>query len=260
MFMVNQPELTMQFRAHRTSSGVLFDPYAENKSTSANLGGEIGAAWTFQAGGTFNGTWGGTETKKWNDNNHFLQNGDFVKSNKIQNPVAEDFVIKSNGEMTPTDMNLYSKIAENKPINVALEGDGNGSYASKDFRFKEPSKFEVKSTLANISISNVKANPRITSFTYLTKAERTKFGFEKEIRNYKSINGIPVFEQNNYSVYNKSLSNIDHHISEISITNQDGRRCIYGIPAYNNFQKEVTFAVKDAEESNSNAIGAQNRE
>lgn len=248
MFMVNQPELTMQFRAHRTSSGILFDPYAENKTTSANLGGEIGAAWTFQAGGTFNGTWGGTETKKWMEKNQFLVNGDFVKSDKIVNPVAEDFIIKSNGEMTPTDMNLYSKYAENKPINVALEGNGNNSYASKDFRFKEPSKFMVKSSLSNISNGNIKNNTRITSFTYLTKAERNKFGFEKEIRNYKNINGTPIFEQNSFSIYNKTLTNIDHHISEITITNPDGRRCIYGIPAYNNFQKEVTFAVKNAEE------------
>jgi len=32
-----------------------------------------------------------------------------------------------------------------------------------------------------------------------------------------------------------------HHISEVTILKPDGKRYIYGIPAYNNYQKEVTF-------------------
>lgn len=37
-----------------------------------------------------------------------------------------------------------------------------------------------------------------------------------------------------------------HHISEISVLNNDGRRYVYGIPVYNLEQKESSFSVKSA--------------
>lgn len=41
-----------------------------------------------------------------------------------------------------------------------------------------------------------------------------------------------------------------HHISEIRVTNKKGARYIYGIPVYNNFQDEVTFAVSPGDNDN----------
>lgn len=35
----------------------------------------------------------------------------------------------------------------------------------------------------------------------------------------------------------------DHHISEVTVLNNDGRRYVYGVPVYNLKQKETTFAV-----------------
>lgn len=36
-----------------------------------------------------------------------------------------------------------------------------------------------------------------------------------------------------------------HHISEITQLGTDGRRYVFGLPAYNNFQEDVTFAIGD---------------
>jgi hypothetical protein len=37
----------------------------------------------------------------------------------------------------------------------------------------------------------------------------------------------------------------DHHISEIDVLNNDGRRYVYGIPVYNLAQREATFAISN---------------
>lgn len=44
----------------------------------------------------------------------------------------------------------------------------------------------------------------------------------------------------------------DHHISEISVLNADGRRFVYGIPVYNLVQKDYTFSVNGKDKGNDN--------
>lgn len=41
-----------------------------------------------------------------------------------------------------------------------------------------------------------------------------------------------------------------HHLSEMTVTRTDGARYTYGIPAYNNFQKEATFSISGESEPN----------
>ncbi len=42
----------------------------------------------------------------------------------------------------------------------------------------------------------------------------------------------------------------NHHISQITVTEDDGKRYVYGIPVYNLVQKDYSFSVDSAEKDN----------
>ncbi|MBL7711886.1 MAG: hypothetical protein JNL13_05465, partial [Chitinophagaceae bacterium] len=86
---------------------------------------------------------------------------------------------------------------------------------------------------------------------YFNGAEATKFGVASDtaIRSYNTSGfaaGYPADNKKDYipridrsSVIGKK----EHHISEVVQVQNNGKRYVYGIPAMNNIQKEVTFAV-----------------
>ncbi|WP_341836431.1 hypothetical protein WJU16_00835 [Chitinophaga pollutisoli] len=89
---------------------------------------------------------------------------------------------------------------------------------------------------------------RNTAIHYLTTAEATAGGLDKKIRIYSPNRfgnfSVPSCHKPNYSQESRHTTNRkNHHISEISMVGQDGRRMVYGLPVYNFSQKEVTFAV-----------------
>lgn len=241
-FMVNQPEMTSQFRAYRTNTGILYDGSSESSTSSKSLGGELGGGNIFQAGITYNATSGGTWTGKWEPNNQFKEKGDFKNYQTPENPLAENYFFKANDEMSEVNSEFESKIHYEQPINVALMGENSGSYAAQLFKDKEGNGlFPINSDISSVvnSTSNEKINKRNSNFSFLTKQERAQFGFDKEIKSY----GLNDNSYNSTFQVINNPNHKDHHISEITVLNTDGRRAIYGIPAYNNIQKDVSFSV-----------------
>ncbi len=238
-FNVNQPDNSGNYRVFKNSSGIVFDSKGENKTFSGNLGFEIGAGNILQIGGTINVTDGGTITKKWNTlNNHYKEVGDFSNINSSVNKVAESFYFKNINENILTNVDLFNQIKGTNPVAVSLGGDGSGSFASKLFKDNNNNLLSIDNEIKSVASGNIKENLRKSNFSFITKKEREFFGFEKKIYTY-SGKGMSCNNRKEYTNINAK----DHHISEISVINADGRRHIYGIPVYNNFQKEVTFAI-----------------
>lgn len=238
-FNVNEPDNSGYYRVFKNSSGIVFDPKGENSTFSGNLGFEIGAGNIIQIGGTINVTTGGTVTKKWNTlNNKYKGLGDFALVDNSINKVAESFYFKNLNENILTNENLFNQIKANTPISVSLGGDGTGSFASRLFKDNNNNLISINNEIKDIATGNVKENLRKSNFTFITKKERSFFGFEKKIYSYSGL-GMSCNNRKEYS----NINSKDHHISEIIVVNGDGRRHVYGIPVYNNFQKEVTFAI-----------------
>ncbi|HTN18380.1 MAG TPA: hypothetical protein VL092_11900 [Chitinophagaceae bacterium] len=94
--------------------------------------------------------------------------------------------------------------------------------------------------------------------------EATKYGVatDSAIRSYNSSNGFA----DGYAGSDKKdyISRVDrdskigkkpHHISEVVQVQSNGKKYIYGIPAMNNIQKEVTFAVNGPGSAEDQAMG-----
>ncbi|MFN9321702.1 MAG: hypothetical protein ACK58Q_14065 [Chitinophagales bacterium] len=232
LFSVNQPSTSSQFRAFRTTSGIFKDPKVENTTISHNLGGEVHGGSVFEAGGTLTNNFGGTTSSKWN--NAFCSIGDFLNYSNENSPLKETVIIKSQNEISSTNEELYLHLGQSSPINLSVGSFSTGSsFLAKDqkteFTFPRlPIEPDYSKSL------NTKKFTRGTLFSYLTTKERMGVGLDKKL--YDAGTGLNLFETNP----NKYKA---HHISEITVTNPDGSRAIYGLPLYNDTSREVNFSM-----------------
>ena len=232
-----------QYRLYRGSSGVFFDKKVETNSNDFSLGIEIGGGTYFDVGADLYVQNIKTKTQKWIDRNHFLTKGDF--QNSSGDPLYEPAYFKRVGEPVPYDKNYVSKIKNTDPVAVALPlkllNGKEGAETTDKLRTKTSRRGEDIPVL-----KRDKREVRNTTFSYLTAKEAANHGLDKTIKDYDP--GLLSFGGCSSEGIRNSFARVGsfrkaHHISEITITGDDGKRSVYGIPAYNTYQEEVSFSV-----------------
>jgi hypothetical protein len=215
-----------QFRPFYGGNYVVFDKRNSNVSSNSSFGVTMGFGSIIQGGGNINLTNGGSRSAKWVTNNNFLST---AEPNFNSTPLEEDIFFKQVGEKTLIDGNYFQKIGDertnrvviNKPADVSLAK----SYPEFKYRGNDPSE----------SVSLIKREnreKRISGFSYLNAWQASKYGMDKKINDEDRVTN----------------DRKGHHISEITVTDNEGKRMVYGIPVYNKIQRDITFAVqkKDA--------------
>lgn len=230
-----------QYRAFRGSSGVFFDPRTETRSNDYSAGVEFGAGFYVDLGADLYYQTIKTKTQKWADRNKALPTVDFQgASGNVYEPVY----FKKVGEPVPVDGTYMDRIKNTSPfaINLTskLANGVEGAEASDKLR-------TAASKSENIPIlKRDEREIRNTTFSYLTAKEAEKGALEKTIKDHRpdslalnncNTGGIKSTVQRN-SGYRKG-----HHISEVTITGEDGKRSVFGIPVYNVYQEEVSFSI-----------------
>ena len=243
LFSANSQDGSGQYRLYRGSSGVFFDQKNENTSDDVSLGIEVGGGAYFDVGADLFFQDLKAKTQKWIDRNNFLTKGDFKTSSG--DPLYEKAYFKRVGEPVPYDPGFVSKVKGTSPVAVSLPSKISnaikGAEASERLRTKSSRDGETTATLIRD-----KREVRNTTFSYLTAKEAANHGLDKTIKDYNpdslsfgSCNSGGI--KNSYSRasgYRKA-----HHISEITVTGDDGKRSIFGIPVYNTYQEEVSFSI-----------------
>lgn len=231
-----------QYHIYRGSSGVFFDPRTETDNKNYSLGIEVGAGAYFDVGADLYYQTIKTKTQKWVDRNKILSSLDFQTSKS--DPSYEPTYFKRVGESTPSDDSYLSKIKGTSALKAvltsklsnAVEGaEVSNSVSTKNTRAETP----------NI-LKRDKREVRNTTFGYLTASEAQKHALDKYITDYNP-DSLVINSCNTGGIRN-SISRTSgyrkgHHISEVTITGDDGKRSVYGIPVYNTYQKEVSFSV-----------------
>jgi hypothetical protein len=205
------------FRPFRNDFGSVFDPAIsspENKEVQINM--ESGFPDLFEIGVDGNTSRTITSSGPWDQ---FQR--PFTKNEK--GSLYENVYFKQAGELTSVDQAFYTSIGNFEPIS--------GS-ATQNIPLKKP----------NV---DKKRDPRANLITYFTGTEASKYGVASSpyILSYRD-NGFA--NGANFEV--DTIARVGgvrkgHHISEIVQTQTDGRRYIFGIPAMNSQQHELTFAV-----------------
>jgi hypothetical protein len=227
-----------QFRLYRGGSGAYFDNAVSDDNGSTTVGGDVGFG-TGPAGVNhlgltwFNETTSNT-TRKWVSNNNYLANGDFQDAS-YTNPGAQHMYFKVVGEKTSEDASIVAQLHDIQPLAVSISG----KTANAQF---------TNNTLTKLQKTNRAVSRTVVS--YLTAAEAARAGLDKVIKNY------PLYDAANFqppanhtpvpaSTFQRADNGYrrQHHLSELIVTNESGKRLVYGLPVYNVKQTEYSFAV-----------------
>lgn len=245
LFVATSQNGSGQYRAYRGSSGVFFDHQSQGKSNSFQLGLEFGAGLYADAGADLYFQNITTKTNKWKGDNNYLKVGDFQNKNS-SDPLYESAYFKRVGEPVVADNNYYSKIYNSGPVAVNLSKNFFKGVATTESSLR--SAYQTGANTGNTPLKRLKREIRNQTFSYLNAGEASTNALEKYIKDYDPDSVI--LNNCNTSGIRSMIGRTSgyrkkHHISEVTVTANDGKRMIYGIPVYNTFQAEASFSVDE---------------
>lgn len=245
-----------QFRFYRGGTGILFDNEAKDVSYESTAGFDAGVGAYAHGGVSHYSNTTKNVTKKWSEENEFKREADFQDISA--DPKSEHAFVKLIGEKTQEDEDIVGKLGGTEPVAVNVSG----KIATKGWRKTDGSVTSIQNQI----VRGERAKRR-QSITYLTAEEAYKGGLDKQIRSYGfnnfvgcnaaftplSCHALPapttIARYGTGEVYIEGGTTINnfyrkkHHISEITVTDESGKRNVYGLPVYNARQTEYSFAI-----------------
>ena len=87
-------------------------------------------------------------------------------------------------------------------------------------------------------VSNVGLDKKIPSYPYPSESPNCSHDILLEDGALCSLEESDFIDRN---TNNRS----NHHVSELTVTNANGGRYVYGLPVYNNKRRDVTFSIDE---------------
>lgn len=210
------------FRAFRNDVGHVFDQDMVNPSAGGSFGAELDLGNAVDFGVDVNVNWNESKSGKWENNNPAKDQLRFREP--VTNQLGENVFFKLVGEKTSeSDPTFKNTIQSDNPVAVVLESANDPMTLNKLVNNSTSSSTTTTALNNNNQRNTTTRMVRNTTIQCLTLAE-VKQAFPTYMKY------IPGCAQ-------------DHHIVMIIATTPDGTRYVFGLPAYNKFKKEVTFAV-----------------
>lgn len=240
IFVASSQEGSRQFRPFKGSSGIFFDHKTENGNGVASVGVELGfGPGAFQVGADLYKQEIREETGKWTEGNPYMKVGDFKGYDSLH-PAYEATYFKQSGEKTAAAADFDNAIGGTQPVAVNLNTFPNDAFAIREFVTKGK-----KQTVNDLNRS--KRDKRNQVMSFLNAREASNSALDKYMLNYPMntlvLPGCTSPSGTVQKIYRGLHAPKRHHMSEITVTAEDGKRMIYGIPAYNRKQEEVSFSV-----------------
>lgn len=233
------------FRAYRGDVGYVCDPYNESQSESGHLGVEVGGGAYGEGGINANLVLTPSKSGVW-------ETGNLAKSAlsfKNSQGLFQAAYFKNPGEKAIPDEEFQDKIGGEELVRYQLGNLGIGTptllpklVKYTDTRQRKPG--QVAFTAAQ-TFKKVR-DKRTQVITFLSADEAVRVGLNKT---RPSINAFADTANTYFGCVRgrvDSLPRINeqmlpHHLSEINVLSQDGKRYVYGLPVYNLSQVEVSF-------------------
>jgi hypothetical protein len=231
------------FRPYRGDVGMIYDHSMSTKSGSGKITLDLGFGSVFHGGIDLNKVYANTKTNAWSKDNVMARYIGFRKTDSLY----ENVYFKNPGEKVTVDQSFYDKIGDDKLVRVQLspEVKQNAPVVTATRNLTIFSNAKPVGTIAlDANTYKTQRDKRTQVISYLTAKEATVVGLDKKIKSF-NINSFPSNSCNtNYTLIDR-VGDIrkEHHLSEISVLNSDGRKYVYGIPAYNIEQNDVSFSV-----------------
>ncbi len=246
-FMATGQAGSAQYRSFYGGNYVVFDQANHNKSSNTSFGLTVGAFHTFKGGARVSHTTGGAETHKWTKNNDYLTVAEPSMGPSVSNAATERTYFKKTGEMSLADIDFLELTGYKASTNIDATrqvgiNDKQNIFASAKTYPQYKSREETRVNISSPILKN-KRDKRTSIFSFLNAGDAAKYGIDKTIRNYSFTDPGAEIASETRVVAGKREK---HHISEIRVTDNEGKRMIYGIPVYNTLNQEVSFAITPA--------------
>ncbi|MBC7412325.1 MAG: hypothetical protein H7331_07715 [Bacteroidia bacterium] len=207
------------YRPFRSDMGHVFDASASNTSDAISIGAELAAGNIGHAGVDIAVNDVQTHSGRWKKDNDNRAAKVLVHKGNTDGDLYESYYFKeANEKSVDSDPAFFDKVGNFDAKSIELTEEGNPILANA--KYKEGGNFPL--TGSNI---RTKRQVRDQNISILNKGKYSNFAIDPTL----------------YSQINNNAK--DHHISEITSLGNDGSRYVYGMPAYNTLQHEVTFAV-----------------
>lgn len=228
-------------RAYRNELGYVRDNYTKSKDESFSLGGDIDPPGHF--GANFNTITTPSTIGDWETGNTLRNTIGF----KNANGTAENVYFRNPGEMSVVNTQQLNAIGGTDLVRFKIGGSAANAVVYPTLeRFNS---LLQKNGTNNVSIypSLVQRSKRSQVTSFLTADQARIAGLDTLIKSY---NEYILLDNNNNLLYD-SMPRVGsyrkgHHLSEIDVTESNGKRYIYGIPVYNVTQEDFTFSVTGA--------------
>ncbi|MGZ5485736.1 MAG: hypothetical protein ACXWFB_07495, partial [Nitrososphaeraceae archaeon] len=230
------------FRPFRSDVGYMFDNSATTTSDSYSGGVEFAAAQTAHLGVNISIVDVHTTTGKWSDDND-AKDKLSAKASVSGQEDYEPYYFKEVGEKSEDNVqaSLYNDLGKDTPYRVKISGLVDHKANST---IEESGNTTLPLTSTNHITTRQKRNQVLST---LSLDEAKQYALDTRIYNGTHPNGMNI-----------SSDAKGHHIAEITALRLDGSRYIYGLPAYNTNQEEVTFNASSSNTSSNHATTPQN--
>lgn len=249
LFSISGEGMNGQFRAFRSDVGILHDKKVRTGSGSASAGVEIGSGAITHVGGNIKGVLNRSTSEQWKNLNKLKFKAQFKKTNGAIDYEPAYFKM------------VTEQVASNQEYRDNLQFGDNVMMPKLSGHFplvRAMDEFEILNVPSNQYSTTGKINQsfyrsyrdrRSTHIAYFTNAEKMRMGIAHWVWN---------MPKNSFVCFNDGFNNQPacfpaepptvrpaNQIGEFVITKPDGQVYTYGIPVYNNIQKDVSFAIDE---------------
>ena len=236
------------FRPYRGDVGFIFDHAMATKSKSGSLGLDISTGTGFaQFGLDKDKVVNKTVTGAWGSSNNILAKE--IGFRNEDNTSSEPVYFKNPGEKVKVDNDYFGALGDTDLVNIGLVGISSTNTPNPVLN-NSLNRYRNQELTGTVSLKNNQSfrkirDKRTQVISFLTADKAAKYALDTLIKAYE-INAIPSLgcNTNYYTIHRNEGIRKDNHLSEITVLNTEGKRYVYGIPAYNNIQQEVSFSVK----------------
>lgn len=241
------------FRAYRGDIGYVKDPEIKSGSYDGGLSGDVGVGNIVHLGTDVQFNTATTKNGGWEESNHLKANIPFKSSDKT----FEAAYFKNSGETTVNSQEYYDAMGDTDillPAITVQESPDLMPYMERFEKYQQKNTATPRIAFDAVTSAQLQRTKRSQHISFLTNEEAALVPGSEHIKVYHVGDPIADFcacyiGSGTCTVYNeqrRSEHRKPHHISEVTVLNEDGRRYVYGIPAYNTYQKQVSFSVAKA--------------
>lgn len=232
-------------RAYRNDLGYVRDNVTGSQDNNLGIGADIGIPGHY--GANVNLVKTPATIGEWGDGNKLHAALGFKGAGTGSD--WENVYFRNPGESSVLNDHQYDRIGGTDLVRFRLSGEGHNPAI-------EPVLDRYSKTGASLGTANTAtiADPagrkkRTQVIDFLTADDAGKFGLETSIRSYDNQ---AFLDANNELMYDNiprvdpaglNRQRLGHHISQINVTESNGKRYIYGIPVYNTLQQDYTFTL-----------------